>query len=982
MDESLNLEGLAQARFGALSEAEIILLRAALSGGRAYCGPSDRDDDSENNPLGGETWSPTRHIRADIIRWLCLDPVVTNCIDPKGISIHGAQIRSGLDLSHAIVRFPLRFNRCYVADPLNLDYAQIPLIDLRGTHITSFTAVRSTIRGTAFLDFGFSADGQVELVGSTIEGNLSCEGGHFRNSASAESSSSPAAINAEAVRVRGGVLLRGGFEAKGAVRLYGAEIGQNLDCQDGIFLNPSIANNAATGMALNAEAVKVGGGVFFRGSFQAEGLVRLYDAVIGSNLDCEGGKFTNPFLADAPGSGVALHAEAVKVGGGALLRGGFEAKGMVRLYGAEIGSNLDCQDAKFINPFLADAPGSGIALNAEAVKVGGGILLRGGFEAKGLVRLYGAEIKSNLDCQDGKFINPFLPDAPVSGVALNAEAVTVGSGALFRGSFRAEGSVRLYGAEIGSNLDCQDGTFISPPVARVKDSGTALDAESAHIRGAALLRGTFVAEGTVRLYATQISGNLSCRGGSFRNPAKPDFPASGVALVAEAASIGGSVFLRDDFRADGLVSLFAATIGSNLECDSGHFHNRPLSTNKGLALDAANAKVGGSIFLRTGFSADGEVNLSAAHIGSYLNCNAGIFSNPPTKENEHSGIALRADAITVGRGVHLSRKFSAEGQVLASAASIGGTFDCRGAHITNPSRDDFKHSGVALDASAATIGGGLLLSDDFTAVGSVDLRYSNINGALYYQDATLPSLNLTDASARSIVDNEKSWPANGGLFLNGFVYGRIAGGPLEAHSRLRWLELQPEFNRQPYRQLAKVLYEGGDDVGSRRVASKMEAKAWAERRALIRHMGRVLQFTIGHGYFPLRAVWLLMALVIVGSLTYSLGYRSGSVVPTQKDAYVVFESGCFPPPEYERFHPLPYSLENSFPLVKLGIQEKWAPAPDMAINTCIPARIDSWPRRFFTSAKFLRYFRWIQISLGWVLTTLFVGGVTGILRKT
>jgi hypothetical protein len=37
--------------------------------------------------------------------------------------------------------------------------------------------------------------------------------------------------------------------------------------------------------------------------------------------------------------------------------------------------------------------------------------------------------------------------------------------------------------------------------------------------------------------------------------------------------------------------------------------------------------------------------------------------------------------------------------------------------------------------------------------------------------------------------------------------------------------------------------------------------------------------------------------------------------------------------------------------------------------------------RLGTSARFLRWFLWIQILLGWLLATLFLAGVTGIIRR-
>jgi hypothetical protein len=125
-----------------------------------------------------------------------------------------------------------------------------------------------------------------------------------------------------------------------------------------------------------------------------------------------------------------------------------------------------------------------------------------------------------------------------------------------------------------------------------------------------------------------------------------------------------------------------------------------------------------------------------------------------------------------------------------------------------------------------------------------------------------------------------------------------------------------------------------------------------------------------------------MALVVIGSSIYWVAYNTGSIVPTQKESYAFFETHCYPSNEYERFHAVPYSLENSFPLVKLGVQDKWATAPEARVPACSSTDVTSPALRVISEPRFLRWFRWTQICLGWVLTTLFVGGVTGILRKS
>ncbi len=108
-----------------------------------------------------------------------------------------------------------------------------------------------------------------------------------------------------------------------------------------------------------------------------------------------------------------------------------------------------------------------------------------------------------------------------------------------------------------------------------------------------------------------------------------------------------------------------------------------------------------------------------------------------------------------------------------------------------------------------------------------------------------------------------------------------------------------------------------------------------------------------------------------------------------------FGAGLQVPPNYPRFHPFVYSLENCVPLVKLGQAEFWAPDPGVLQRERAPATLTGrllWPRAVWNSVlrgvnylaespTFVQLLLWIQILLGWVLATLFVAGVTGIVRK-
>ena len=920
-----DLEKLAKARFASLSESEIKMLHAAAKGTTAFCGPSQQDDDLGNDPADSDNWSADRQIRSDLIRWLCIHKAAKDCIDPRGIKLYGARISGALDLSFATVPFPLRLSRCRLSDDWNLDYIDIPSIELTGTWVRSFTADVANIKGSVILR-EFCAKGKVELLGSKIGGNLDCGGGKFHNPANGKIPGSGVALNAEGARVGGHVFLNDNFSAEGEVRLLNADVAANVDCWGSKFQNPANGEIPGGGLALNAEGATVGGHVFLRYNFSAEGEVRLFNAKIGGDLDCGDSKFQNSANAKIPGSGVALNAVGAKIGGHVFLRNNFSAEGEVRLFNMDVAGNLDCGGGKFQNPANAKIPGSGVALNAESAKVGGPVFLRNNFSAEGEVRLFNADVAGNLDCEGGKFQNPANAQIPGSGVALNAEGAKIGGPVFLRYNFLAEGEVRLFNAVVAGNLDCGGGKFQNPANAQIPGSGVALDAEGAKIGGPVFLRYNFSAEGGVRLFNAVVAGNLDCSGGKFQNPANAQIPGSGLALNAEGAKIGGPVFLRNNFSAEGEVRLFNADVAGNLACSAGKFQN-PANAKipgSGLALNADGAKVGGSVFLNNNFSADGAVRLFGAEIGRSLDCSSGKFQNPANAEIPDSGVAID------GRGIN--------------------------------------------------IGGSIFLREGFRAVGTVNLANARITSSLRCEKAGFDRLDLIDAFAGSIVDDEESWPTQGKLSLDGFVYGRISDGPLDAQTRLEWLKRQSSFRRQPYHQLASILGNTGDDLGARQVLSRMQREAWEQRGWPFRLISLLLRFTIGYGYFPLRAVWLILVLVVIGSSVYWAAYNMGSIVPIQKEPYTFFEVHCYAPNEYERFHPIPYSLENSFPLVKLGVQDKWAPAPDGRV-ACSSADLTSPALRVISEPRFLRWFRWIQICLGWVLTTLFVGGVTGILRK-
>jgi hypothetical protein len=166
-----------------------------------------------------------------------------------------------------------------------------------------------------------------------------------------------------------------------------------------------------------------------------------------------------------------------------------------------------------------------------------------------------------------------------------------------------------------------------------------------------------------------------------------------------------------------------------------------------------------------------------------------------------------------------------------------------------------------------------------------------------------------------------------------------------------------------------VLRETGDDSGARRVLFEMERRRRQEedRSWYARLWGWVLKWTIGYGFYSWRALGWLVLLTALGWGLFRYGYFAGAMAPTDKDAYCFFREQGRPPNYYQRFTASVYALENSLPFVNLGQKDHWTPDPNAQGSRRMPG--------------FLRWFLWGQVLLGWLLATLFVAGVTGVVRK-
>jgi len=391
----------------------------------------------------------------------------------------------------------------------------------------------------------------------------------------------------------------------------------------------------------------------------------------------------------------------------------------------------------------------------------------------------------------------------------------------------------------------------------------------------------------------------------------------------------------------GMTALIGAVVGGDLDLSGGNLNGRG---NYSLLLEKVT--VGGDIFLADGFQSTGPVQLTSIAVKNGLRADGGTFRwGPNGKKQGQSALKIW-------------------GSQISGDSTFSGSFTAEGLSLEN-----------------STLG-------PVTVLGSVG---SGI-------------LNLQNSSVSRFVDSNQTRPTAGQLQVDGFTYTSIhennKPNEIDWLDRLKWLQLDHGKSPQPFRQLAKVLKEQGDDDGATRVLEAMDKKMIADGSGTGR-IGGSLSATIGYGYEPLNSVGWLLALTALGAIIYRRSYLAGNITPTDKDAYEHFKTAKKTLPYYPKFSALFYSLENSLPLVNLGQASKWQPDPMLISagseekgHTLTTDENEKAWRKFQKRVRdglihskqtsktgWLQAFLWAQILLGWLLATLFVGGITGLIQR-
>jgi hypothetical protein len=496
----------------------------------------------------------------------------------------------------------------------------------------------------------------------------------------------------------------------------------------------------------------------------------------------------------------------------------------------------------------------------------------------------------------------------------------------------------------------------------------ALDGDGASVDGTVYLTEGFKASGGVRFAGARIGG-LDCTQARFA-PAED----AAVALNVSQAHVSGFVTFAGGFESAGTVDLTATRIDRDFTVTGARLEGA------GDALRGDRLEIGGSALLRQDVEAAGAIRLVDAKIAGDLVVQGARITAP---------VALAAYGIRVEESIRFdSTRF--EGGVDLRAASVRGRLEAPNTSVTGDSE-----AVAAVDAERMEVRGDVVLRPGFTCRGGVRLVAATIGGnldcyggAFDHPDgvafsiesariggqltwgmlAHTPDGDVDFRAARThlLRDSRNAWPVQPyQMLLDGFVFDGFSDErQWTPEERIDLVRAQQRrlagFRPQPYDQLARVYASIGDEVSAQRIR--------VARQRDLRRFGNL-------SWPRLFASWML-------DLSIEYGYSAWRPVLASIVVLLVGwgvfwsagDSGAMRPkslPESEEYSALVYTVDAFLPLIDLSQDSHFVPVSSTTVAIA----------GFDVDSGWVQRYRWVHKALGLILTALVATALVIQLRR-
>lgn len=521
-----------------------------------------------------------------------------------------------------------------------------------------------------------------------------------------------------------------------------------------------------------------------------------------------------------------------------------------------------------------------------------------------------------------------LPGLTAVGARVGQECEIVGCA--------LDGTLDLRSLSVGTCLLLDRSTVDAP------EDQAAIDAQSLAVEedfSAAQLD----CRGPIYLNSSRVQDALGFRGAQIRGDR--------AYLQAPELTVGGGLYLDRGFANDGGINLYGASIGGSLHLEdstltgAGERRGEP-------ALQLLCATVGGDIQAGQGLVVRGCVDLRDTTVHGTVVLKRARLHHP-------AGTALKAERLHVGGNFNCRDGFVAQGTVDLRDARVGGSVLFEGAELTG-------RAAPALQANGIEVGAEFNCCDGFTAHGQISLSSITVRARLCFQgalfdvpggeyalvcrrstaaelglnprEAPVGIVDLSHARVSVLRDDPATWPRS--LLLEGVLYDSTHPA-LPGHQRLPWLDRDPTgFAPQPYEQLAANYQRHGRDADARTILLAKQRRMRSTLAWPARAWSVLQDVTVGYGYRPLRAVWLLVAFLAVGTALFARWPPTPAGEGTPRD-----------------FQPAVYTLDLLLPVIDFG-QE-----------------------RAFSAHGAMQWAVVVLVSLGWILATTAAAGANRVLRR-